>query len=525
MENITVELVRQCLGNKFESFYYLPARGTRGGILLAWDATVVQLLNPHTTTNTLTAVVKPVDGPEWWITGVYGPQGDREKIEFLQEIVEVRELLAGPCVLVGDFNLLVNLEDKNNAPINRKNMILTLKHEDQIITGQEEIAEVVDDFYDNLFGHAPARAHSLDLDKLDVSSKDLEHLERPFLPQEVERVVKAMQLDKAPGPDGFTGRFYATCWHIIKDDFMHALDMFHRTDMRGLGAINKAIVTLLPKRPGATELKEFRLVSLIHGAIKIFDKVLADRLAEELPTIVGVHQSAFVKMDITKAFDSVQWPFLIETLSKLGFGGRWVNHQDHSDDIATVQSTMRCQIGSFPCKYLGLLLTLREQRASQLHDLVDQMAARLPTWRATSLPKSGCLLLVQSVLCAIPIHAMMALDIPPKTLLAMSKLCRGFLWCGKDKANGGNCAVAWDTVCTPKWAGGLELPNLGWLNCAMQARWPWLQHTDPLRPWSEFQINVPKESMDLFRAAANTTIGNGCTALFWEDRWLQGYRV
>ena len=63
MENINVELVRQCLGNKFESFYYLPAVGTRGGILLAWDATVVQLSNPDTTTNTLTAVVKPVEGP------------------------------------------------------------------------------------------------------------------------------------------------------------------------------------------------------------------------------------------------------------------------------------------------------------------------------------------------------------------------------------------------------------------------------------------------------------------------------
>lgn len=57
-----------------------------------------------------------------------------------------------------------------------------------------------------------------------------------------------MPMDKAPGLDGFTGRFYATCWPIIKGDFMRALDQFFRGDMRGLPAINKTIVPLLPKR-------------------------------------------------------------------------------------------------------------------------------------------------------------------------------------------------------------------------------------------------------------------------------------
>lgn len=37
MEVISDEVVRQCLGNKFENFFYVPATGTRGGILIAWD--------------------------------------------------------------------------------------------------------------------------------------------------------------------------------------------------------------------------------------------------------------------------------------------------------------------------------------------------------------------------------------------------------------------------------------------------------------------------------------------------------
>lgn len=89
------------------------------------------------------------------------------------------------------------------------------------------------------------------------------------------------------------------------------------------------------------------------------------------------------------------------------------------------------------------------------------MAAYLLTWKAASLPKRGRLLLIQTVLCAVPIHAMLALDIPPRTLAAMNKIYRAFMWCGKAQANGGNCAMAWDSVCAPKWAGGLGIPNLG----------------------------------------------------------------
>lgn len=57
MESISIDVVKHCLGNKFKQFYYVPAVGTRGGILIAWDSLVVSLSNRHTTANTLTALV------------------------------------------------------------------------------------------------------------------------------------------------------------------------------------------------------------------------------------------------------------------------------------------------------------------------------------------------------------------------------------------------------------------------------------------------------------------------------------
>lgn len=174
-------------------------------------------------------------------------------------------------------------------------MITALRNGEAIATGQDELATMVDEYYTSLFGEATQRDHTIDLAALSLPSLDIQHLETPFSEEGVEKVVKGMPLDKAPGPDDFTCKFYATCWPIIKDDIMRAVDMFYRGDVCGLPAINKEIVSLLPKIVGALDLKDFSPVILIHGAVKIFEKTLANRLAAELPTLVQNHQSAFVK--------------------------------------------------------------------------------------------------------------------------------------------------------------------------------------------------------------------------------------
>lgn len=125
--------------------------------------------------------------------------------------------------------------------------------------------------------------------------QDLLHVDVPFSSDEILKIIKSMPLDKAPGRDGFTGRFFCICWTIIKVDFMRALDYFHRGDMRGLTAISKALISRLPKKDGAMDIRDLWPVSLVHGAMKIFAKTLSVRLSNDLPTVVGVHQSAFVR--------------------------------------------------------------------------------------------------------------------------------------------------------------------------------------------------------------------------------------
>lgn len=83
---------------------------------------VVSLSNPHITENTITALVRQDESHTWWLTGVYGPQGDAQKVDFMHEIVDVRDLHAGPWTVMGDFNLLVSPDDKNKEIINRRMM-------------------------------------------------------------------------------------------------------------------------------------------------------------------------------------------------------------------------------------------------------------------------------------------------------------------------------------------------------------------------------------------------------------------
>jgi hypothetical protein len=107
-----------------------------------------------------------------------------------------------------------------------------------------------------------------------------------------------------------------------------------------LDLLNSAYITLIPKKDEVCQVKDFRPISLVHSFAKLITKLLANRLAGHLDNMVPQNQSAFIKgksildnsmlvqqttnmlhqkkcarihlkLDITKAFDSVSWPFLL----------------------------------------------------------------------------------------------------------------------------------------------------------------------------------------------------------------------
>jgi mannosylglycoprotein endo-beta-mannosidase len=176
-----------------------------------------------------------------------------------------------------------------------------------------------------------------------------------------------MPIDKAPGPDGYTGNFFRACWDIIKEDMVVVFNSINNLRCANMSLLNSANIILIPKKEGAEEVKDFRPISLIHSVAKILAKLLALRLRPHMRSLISVNQSTFIKgrsihdnflyvrnlarryhrtrrpmllfkLDITKAFDSVRWDYLVALLQHHGFPQKW------RDWISFLLSTSTSQV-------------------------------------------------------------------------------------------------------------------------------------------------------------------------------------
>lgn len=116
--------VSRTAGPKFaNSFAVLPAAHTRGGILLAVNEDFFDLSDIQLSTHAITATITMrADRIQWQINVVYGPQRDDEKIQFLQELKNIPVPAHDRWLILGDFNLIYQAEDKNNSNLNRRLM-------------------------------------------------------------------------------------------------------------------------------------------------------------------------------------------------------------------------------------------------------------------------------------------------------------------------------------------------------------------------------------------------------------------
>jgi hypothetical protein len=179
----------------------------------------------------------------------------------------------------------------------RKNFIDRLVSEEggMICTSHEDKAALVDGFYGGLLGSCLIREHTIDLSALGVPTHDLSAFDSPFSEKEVWNTIKQLPSNKAPGPDGFTGAFYKSCWPIIKQDAMNVMLAVWSRRFLNFDKMNNAFITLIPKTVGADRVKDFRPISLVHSIAKLVTKLLANRLAWKLHDMVSPIQSAFIK--------------------------------------------------------------------------------------------------------------------------------------------------------------------------------------------------------------------------------------
>jgi hypothetical protein len=181
-----------------------------------------------------------------------------------------------------------------------------------------------------------------------LNVEEASSLKDPFEEREVREVIKGMDRDKALGPGGFSLAFFQNCWEAIKEDFMAVFDELHAR-RKIVKSINSTFISLIPKTQGTKEIKDFFPISLVGGVYKIIANVLANRMRRVIDRIISKPQNAFLKgrqilnsvlianecldirltfevpgvlckLDMKKAYDQVDWSFLLYLLMRCRFG-------------------------------------------------------------------------------------------------------------------------------------------------------------------------------------------------------------
>ena len=221
--------------------------------------------------------------------------------------------------------------------------------------GQENIAQAAIDYFNNIYASASSSEIDEIIDAIPtrVTEEMNQNLNRNFTREEVAIALKQIHPTKAPGPDGMSAIFYQKYWSIVGSSITNMVLNVLNNNL-SMACLNKTNIALIPKVNNPKRMTDFRPISLCNVVYKLISKTIANRFKVILPHIISENQSAFIpdrlitdnvlvafelmhylnhknaggvgymatKLDMSKAFDRVEWCFIKGVMENLGFSSK-----------------------------------------------------------------------------------------------------------------------------------------------------------------------------------------------------------
>ena len=235
---------------------------------------------------------------------------------------------------------------------------LIIKH-DTVIESQKDIQSEVKSFYENLYKKrdtGDCEIKDLVKNLPTLSHEEQEQMDGKITIDEAGLALKNMDNGKSPGTDGFTSEFFKFFWKDLGLFVVRSLNEAYEDGELSITQ-KEGLITCLPKCGKEKEyIKNWRPITLLNVVYKIGSACIANRLKNVLPKLISADQTGFMSnryigdntrllydvmnylnvnnlpglllsIDFEKAFDSLNWNFMIKVLNAYGFGDcviRWI---------------------------------------------------------------------------------------------------------------------------------------------------------------------------------------------------------